>query len=1046
MRTILVFLSLLVVWGSYAQPVVRTEYFFDNDPGYGNGTSATLTPGNLVNLNFNANTTGLDAGVHTLFVRVKSGLWSQTYSRLIGVSPDIGITQAEYFFDNDPGFGNGIPIAVTPANVVALNFNTNTTGLSPGIHILFVRVKSGTWSQTHSRLIAVSPETGISQAEYFFDSDPGFGNGTAINLTPGNLVNLDFDANTTGLTPGIHTLFVRVKSGIWSQTHARLVGVNPDVGITQAEYFFNADPGFGNGTPITITPGKVVELNFEANASSLNPGIHTLFVRVKSGIWSQSHARLIAVNTENGITQAEYFMGEDPGYGNGIPIDIAPGNLVILNFDIENMSLENGLHYIYFRTFSGVWSQTHIHEFCQNPIPDFTTDFAELGNPTTFTNLSQQTDEITEYFWDVNGDGSWDYFGGDDFLHVYDAPGSYLAKLKLVSPGGCADSIVHEVLVYACMVPTELTAENITYNSANLNWTPGNFGNQWDILWGLQGFDPETEGTLIEGVTEQPYFLSGLEDQTAYDFYVRTVCDGEVSNWSGPQTFTTLEYICEPDWTTSLYFQYNMQVIGKLFIDGEQSFDPNDKIGAFVNGECRGIAVPDPNLFGLVFLTVGSDVTSGEMVEFIIWNVAECTECTTGESMIFENQLQVGTPGNPYPFECGQHELPFVFGEGYTWFSVNLDPGSMLLNNLFEPLSPCEDDRILGQNTFATWYNNQWMGSLTEVAPSWMYKMELCSQQSLTITGQPVANDPIALGAGYTWLGYLPQGGLTINDALAGLQPAAAEDNRLIGQNAFAVYYQGQWIGSLTQLHPGKGYIVELSNQSTLTYPDAAKSDAPEPEKEIISPTDEMPLANLQYNMMLIAQLELPDGSISLNPDDVIYAFSGEECRGMAIPIEEHNGAIFMSIGADVLAGELITFKAWLSEFGALEDINETISFETLKKAGTMEQPVLLTLKGFTGIGGNIAGGVVIGEPFPNPFTESTEISYKLNIPAQVKLSIYNSHGQLINIIADGFHNAGLHKETIQRNGLAPGVYFFRMTIFNNDFEVQKNGKIIISQ
>ncbi|MBE0638420.1 MAG: hypothetical protein IH598_07865, partial [Bacteroidales bacterium] len=750
MRAILFFISLLFVLGSFAQPVYRAEYFFDNDPGYGNGTPVTLTPGNLVDLNFNANTTGLEAGIHTLFVRVKSGLWSQTYSRLIGVNPEAGITQAEYFFDNDPGFGNGISIAITPANIVALNFN----------------------------------------------------------------------ANATGLSPGIHTLFVRVKSGIWSQSHARLVGVNPDVGITQAEYFFNADPGFGNGTPITITPGKVVELNFEANATSLSPGIHTLFVRVKSGIWSQTHARLVGVNPDNGITRAEYFIGEDPGLGNGIPIDVTPGKIVVLDYTIENTNFPNGMNYIYFRTFSGVWSLTYVHEYCQNPIPGFSTDFAEFGNPTTFTNLSQQTDETTEYYWDVDGNGTWDYVGGDDFLHLYEAPGIYMAKLKLVSPGGCADSIINEVQVYACMVPTELVAENITYESADLIWTPGNFGSQWDILWGLQGFDPETEGTLIEGVAEQPYFLTGLEDQTAYDFYVRTVCDDEVSEWSVPQAFTTLEYFCPPDWQPGSYFQYNMQIIGKLYIEGVQSFNPHDVVGAFVDGECRGMAAPDPDLFGLVFLTVGSDLASGEMVEFVIWNVAECAECPTGESLIFENQLQVGTPGNPYPFECGQHELPFTFGEGYTWFSVNLNPGSMALNDLFAGLSPCEEDRILGQSAFAVVYNGAWVGSLTAIASSQMYKMQLCNQQDFTLEGQPVANDPISLGAGYTWLGYLPQGGLNIDDALAGLQPAASEDNRLIGQNAFAVYYQGQWIGSLTQLHPGKGYIVELSNQSTLTYPD----------------------------------------------------------------------------------------------------------------------------------------------------------------------------------------------------------------------------------
>lgn len=1033
--------------GSSAQPVYRAEYFFDNDPGYGNGTPVTLTPGNLVGLNFNANTTGLEAGIHTLFMRVKSGLWSQTYSRLIGVNPDVGITQAEYFFDSDPGFGKGIYIAVTPANIVALNFNATTTGLAPGIHTLFVRVKSGIWSQSYTRFVAISPVIGISQAEYFFDSDPGLGEGTAINIIPGNLVNLDFNANTTTLAPGIHTLFVRIKSGVWSQTYSRLVGVNPDIGITQAEYFFNEDPGFGNGTSIAIAPGKVVELNCEADATSLNLGIHQLFVRVKSGIWSQTYARLVAVNAGNGITRAEYFMAEDPGYGNGIPINITPGKIVIMNFDIENQNFENGLQYIYFRTFSGIWSQTYIHEFCQNPIPNFSTDFAEFGNPTTFTNLSEQTDLNTQYFWDVDGDGIFEHTGGDDFLYLYDAPGSYLAKLILVSPGGCSDSIIKEVLVYDCMVPTELSAEDITYQSANLTWTPGNFGNQWEILYGMHDFDPGTEGTLIPNVETNNYFLDGLEPETTYDFYVRTVCNApEVSDWSVPKTFSTLEYFCTPDWTVSAYYQFNMQIIGKLLIEGVQSTNPHDFIGAFVNGECRGMASPDPGLFGLVFLTIGSDLTSGEMVDFVIWNVDDCVDCPTAESMLFENQLQVGSPGNPYPFECGMHELPLAFGAGYNWFSVNINPGNMALNELFADLIPCEEDRILGQNSFAIVYNGNWVGSLQAIGPSDMYKMQLCSQQNLIIAGQPTANDPISLGAGYTWLGYLPQGGLAINDALSEISPIPAEDNRILGQNAFAVYYQGQWIGSLTQLHPGKGYIIELDSQSTLTYPAATDGDPLDAEDEIFSPTGEMPLAYLQFNMMLIAQLELPDGTISTNAGDVIYAFSGDECRGMAVPSQENGGIIFMSIGSDSQAAEEITFKAWLSEFETLADVNETISFEVMKKEGTMDEPVLLRLEGFTGFGTQTASGIFIGEPTPNPFIDQTEISFSLPSAANVKLTLYNSHGQLMDEITEGFRNAGFHKETIRRNNHPEGVYFFRIEIFNSDFAVQKNGKIIISQ
>jgi len=96
--------------------------------------------------------------------------------------------------------------------------------------------------------------------------------------------------------------------------------------------------------------------------------------------------------------------------------------------------------------------------------------------------------------------------------------------------------------------PSGLVADNITSASADLSWTAGGSENQWDILWGFTGFDPNAGGALIEGVSENPFQLSGLEQATAYDFYVRAnLGDGVVSEWAGPATFTTLPGILPGD-------------------------------------------------------------------------------------------------------------------------------------------------------------------------------------------------------------------------------------------------------------------------------------------------------------------------------------------------------------------------------------------------------------------------------------------------------------------------------------------------------------------
>ena len=51
---------------------------------------------------------------------------------------------------------------------------------------------------------------------------------------------------------------------------------------------------------------------------------------------------------------------------------------------------------------------------------------------------------------------------------------------------------------------------------------------------------PEYEWTVVEGVTENPYTIEGLDGGVAYDFQVQAIGEaGDVSEWSETMTFTT---------------------------------------------------------------------------------------------------------------------------------------------------------------------------------------------------------------------------------------------------------------------------------------------------------------------------------------------------------------------------------------------------------------------------------------------------------------------------------------------------------------------------
>ena len=90
-----------------------------------------------------------------------------------------------------------------------------------------------------------------------------------------------------------------------------------------------------------------------------------------------------------------------------------------------------------------------------------------------------------------------------------------------------------------CPDPINLDVLSITANSANLSWTEVGSATTWNIEYGLQGF-PLGGGVTINGVTSNPYLLSGLMPSVTYDYYVQSDCGGgDYSSWIGPFTFTT---------------------------------------------------------------------------------------------------------------------------------------------------------------------------------------------------------------------------------------------------------------------------------------------------------------------------------------------------------------------------------------------------------------------------------------------------------------------------------------------------------------------------
>lgn len=297
-------LSLLIAGASYTSiaqgDINAMEYFIDDgDVGIGANTPIPITNGAVVTESFSIPTASLSVGFHTVYFRVQDlgGQWSISNSRTFFVSTSnltiqANIVDVEYFIDTDPGYGSGTSLGPLASTIVNLNTIIPTSGLNPGFHTFNTRAldSDGLWGDIESRSFYVSQSdltttATIVELRYYIDTDPGYGNGTLIPIT--NATNLDVSRiiATSTLSAGHHVLNLRSldSDGIWSEIESKpfFIDAFPSGLITGVEYFYNNDPGYGNGSTFSIAPPAAsIDQIINLPTTGLTVGPHELGIRM----------------------------------------------------------------------------------------------------------------------------------------------------------------------------------------------------------------------------------------------------------------------------------------------------------------------------------------------------------------------------------------------------------------------------------------------------------------------------------------------------------------------------------------------------------------------------------------------------------------------------------------------------------------------------------------------------------------------------------------------------------------------------------------------
>jgi hypothetical protein len=451
------------------------------------------------------------------------------------------------------------------------------------------------------------------------------------------------------------------------------------------------------------------------------------------------------------------------------------------------------------------------------------------------------------------------------------------------------------------------------------------------------------------------------------------------------------------DWkVTPSNYQYSMNFIAQLNINGDVSRDPNDQVAAFVGDECRGIAklryIEALDNYQ-AYISVYSNKTAGEAIQFRIWNASDGqVHRDVTPTYLFESNDVKGTASKPEMLKAVDVlEHTYDLPKGWTWISAHLNynynPNKQLkTNDLLKPLKATNGDLIRTIDAVDSYDKQEgWAGTLTAkggIANGRGYKIFLTEENQLKYNGLLLKGDQVKIDLvkGWNWIGYIGFKNTPINQALAGFANAK-EGDIIKNQYSLAIYNQNVgWLGDLTSLKPGEGYMMKTAQAGSFHYPNlsytasGSKINSGSKAKSVII------AASSKYPNSMNAVAEVVGDNQSNN--NRLRAFVGKELRGEAIPTYNpitKKTAYFVTVYGQNTP-EDIRFEFVDEQLNATA-VNETYSFATDVVLGDLKTPKVLTLAS----GQDQLESVLV---YPNPFTNVLTVQlYVGHMVAKVTLT-----------------------------------------------------------
>ena len=388
-----------------------------------------------------------------------------------------------------------------------------------------------------------------------------------------------------------------------------------------------------------------------------------------------------------------------------------------------------------------------------------------------------------------------------------------------------------------------------------------------------------------------------------------------------------------------------------------------------------------------------------------------------------------GMTGNQPAYSAQQQQEFPAMATGWNWWSSYIDLSDDGFGML-ETMLGSNASAIKSQTQFTSYGGGQWIGNLNSISNDQMYMIKM---NELPAVYMAIANNALTINdvnitshVGWTWVGFPSKNEIAIQDAMANYE---ANNNDVVkGMGAFATYSNGSWIGSLSSLEPGHGYMIKNNgSEQTFNYAPSTRGaiENNSQNTQWIAAIHDFPT-----NMSMMAVINLM-GEELRSSDYEVAAFSGNLCRGTVVPqyVESIDRYVaFLSISGE--NNDDLQFRLLDHETGDVYVANNRYNYCTDVVEGTLDKPYVLNFNTMSSTDELVASHLDL---FPNPVVKGQMV--KVSVPSNRK----NLKVQVINALGVVVMTTNMSGEEMEfAANFVPGFYTIKIVAGDKQLFVEK--------